>query len=317
VTTPQEAPDDGATDPTASESTAAEATTAEPTTADLRIDPLSGTPALIVPSRQRRPNLPDGSCPFCPGGLEAPEPYDVLAFPNRWPPMDGGRAEIILYSPEHDADLGRLDIDQGRRLVDLWADRSAALGARADVDYVLIFENRGAESGATIAHPHGQIYAFDTIPPAAGHELANPSAAGAFDAAGHADRMVLRSPHWSSWIPHAAGWPYELLIAPSREVADLPSLTGVERDELAMTLSELVRRLDALFADPMPYMLWIHQRPFDGGEWPGTRVHVHIAPMLRSAGTKRFMAAGELGSGVLFNPVDPAIAAATLRDLVR
>jgi UDPglucose--hexose-1-phosphate uridylyltransferase len=312
VTTPQAVPHDGATDPTASESTAA-----EPTTSDLRIDPLSGTPARIVPSRQRRPNLPDGSCPFCPGGLEAPGAYDVLAFPNRWPPMDGGRAEIILYSPEHDADLGRLDIVQGRRLIDLWADRSAAFGARADVTYVLIFENRGAEAGATIAHPHGQLYAFDSIPPAAEHELANPLAAGTFDAAGHADRMVLSSPHWSSWIPHAAGWPYELLVAPSRDVADLPSLTPDERDGLATTLSELVRRLDALFDAPMPYMLWIHQRPFDGGEWPGARVHGHIAPMHRSAGTKRFMAAGELGSGVLFNPVDPAIAAATLRDLAR
>ena len=297
--------------------TTSQAVPPEPTAADLRIDPLSGTPARIVPSRQRRPNLPDGACPFCPGGLEAPEPYDVFAFPNRWPPMDGGRAEIILYSPEHDADLGSLDPGQGRRLVDLWADRSAALGARADINYVLIFENRGAEVGATIAHPHGQLYAFDMVPPAAALELGNPHAARTFDAAGHGDRMVLSAAHWSAWIPEAAGWPYELLIVPTSNVADLPSLSSDERDELASALTELVRRLDALFDAPMPYMLWIHQRPFDGGEWPEARVHVHIAPLLRAPATQRFMAAGELGSGVLFNPVDPTIAAATLRDLAR
>ncbi len=239
----------------------------------------------------------------------------MLAFPNRWPPMDGGQAEIILYSPEHDADLGRLHPDQGRRLIDLWADRSAALGARADINYVLIFENRGAEVGATIAHPHGQIYAFDMVPPAAERELGNPHAARTFDAAGHSGRMVLSATHWSAWIPEAAGWPYELLVAPARNVADLPSLSSDERDGLAAALIELVRRLDALFDSPMPYMLWIHQRPFDGGEWPEARVHVHIAPLLRAPATQRFMAAGELGSGVLFNPVDPTIAAATLRDL--
>ena len=103
----------------------------------------------------------------------------------------------------------------------------------------------------------------------------------------------------------------------SLHVADLPSLSSDERDELASALTELVRRLDALFDAPMPYMLWIHQRPFDGGEWPEARVHVHIAPLLRAPATQRFMAAGELGSGVLFNPVDPTTAAATLRDLAR
>lgn len=282
---------------------------------ELRIDPLSGTPARIVPSRQRRPNLPDGSCPFCPGGLEAPDPYDVLSFPNRWPPIDGDRAEIILYSPDHDTDLGRLDLAQGRRLVDLWADRSAALGARPDVTYVLIFENRGAEVGATIAHPHGQLYAFDIVPPAAARELDDPLAARTFDAGAHVERMVATSAHWSAWIPAAAGWPYELLVTPSRAVADLPSLSPDERDGLGRTLIDLVSRLDALFDEPMPYMLWIHQRPFDGGTWPDARVHVHIAPLLRAPATRRFMAAGELGSGVLFNPVDPVDAAAALRDL--
>jgi UDPglucose--hexose-1-phosphate uridylyltransferase len=230
--------------------------------------------------------------------------------------MTDDRAEIILYSPVHDADLGRLDLPQARRLIDLWAERSAALGARPDVDYVLIFENRGAEVGATIAHPHGQLYAFDTIPPAAARELDNLRAAATFDAALHQDRLVLDSPHWSAWVPAAAGWPYELLIAPARQIADLPCSSPDEREDLAAVLIEAVARLDALFAAPMPYMLWIHQRPFDGGAWPGAQLHIHIAPLLRSAGTPRFMAAGELGSGVLFNPIDPVTAAAALRSAI-
>ncbi|MBU6329130.1 MAG: galactose-1-phosphate uridylyltransferase [Acidobacteria bacterium] len=286
-------------------------------TAGERVDPLSGVPARIVPTRQGRPNLPDGSCPFCPGGLEAPEPYTVRAFPNRWPPMDGDRAEIILYSPVHDADLGTLDAAQGRALVDLWAERSAALGSRDDVAYVLIFENRGPEVGATIAHPHGQLYAFESVPPAALVELTRPDAEAALEPAAHADRLVIDGDHWCAWVPFAAGWPYELLVAPRRAVPDLPSLDDRGRDHLAAILTELVARLDALFDAPMPYMLWIHQRPFDGVDRPAARMHVHIAPLLRAAGVRRFVAAGELGSGVLFNPVDPVTAAAALRDIRR
>ena len=130
-------------------------------------DELTGAEVVIVGERQGRPIVTSRSttdaasddCPFCPGGLEAPEPYDVRWFLNRWSGMPDDRCEVVLYSPEHDASLSSLGVDGVRKVIDLWADRTAALGARADVGYVLIFENRGPEVGATIAHPHGQIVA--------------------------------------------------------------------------------------------------------------------------------------------------------------
>jgi UDPglucose--hexose-1-phosphate uridylyltransferase len=95
-------------------------------------------------------------------------------------------------------------------------------------------------------------------------------------------------------------------------VPDLPSLTS--RDDLAALLVDATRRLDALFDAPMPYMLWFHQRPTDGGDWTSAHLHAHLAPLLRAPSTQRFVAAGELGSGIFFNPVEPADAAAALRD---
>ena len=74
---------------------------------------------------------------------------------------------------------------------------------------------------------------------------------------------------------------------------------------LGTLLIDVVGRLDRLFDAPMPFMLWFHQRPFDGGDWPRAWLHAHVAPILRSPGTPRFVAAGELGSQVWFNPVDP------------
>ena len=272
-------------------------------------DPLTGNDVVIVGSRQSRPNLPTSGCPFCPGGLEAPEPYDVRWFVNRWPPMPDDRCEVVLYSPEHDGSLATIGADGVRRVVDLWAARTEALGARDDVDYVLVFENRGPEVGATIGHPHGQIYAFDHVPSAPAIELER-ACALCRSRDGH---LVTEVDGWRVEVPAAATWPYELRLAPDAHVPDLPAADERGRNALAALLVESVRRLDALFDAAMPYMLWIHQRPTDGGEWPSAHVHVHIAPLLRAAATQRFVAAGELGSGTFFNPVEPATAAEALR----
>jgi len=133
-------------------------------TPDLRRDVHTGARTYVVGSRQDRPNLPSIGCPFCPGGLEAPEPYEVRWFPNRWPAMPDGRCEVVLYTQDHDATFWSLGRAGARTVIDLWAERTAERGARAEIDYVLVFENRGAEVGATISHPHGQIYAFDFVP---------------------------------------------------------------------------------------------------------------------------------------------------------
>jgi UDPglucose--hexose-1-phosphate uridylyltransferase len=279
---------------------------------DVRHDRRSGTDVWFVGDRQQRPNLPASSCPFCPGGLEAPEPYEVRWFANRWPPLGDGRCEVLLFCPEHDGSLAALGRSRVRRVVDLWAARTEAQGARPDVDYVLIFENRGPEVGATIAHPHGQLYAFDRVPPAASRALRDPDgcAVCAELAAGH---VVSQSDGWSVVVPHAATWPYELLIAPDAHLADLPSLDDAQRDGLAGALVDGLGRLDRLFGRPMPYMAWVHQRPTTGDDWPLAHVRVEVAPLWRSDGVPRFVAAGELGSGLYFNPVLPEEAAEALR----
>src|SRR4051794_21741811 len=127
---------------------------------ELRIDPLTGVQVQVTESRQARPNRPSGDCPFCVGSTEAPEPYLVKAFTNRFPSFPDDRCEVVLYAPDHDARLPDLPLEHVRRVVDLWTERTAVLGARPDLGYVLVFENHGESVGATIAHPHGQIYAY-------------------------------------------------------------------------------------------------------------------------------------------------------------
>ena len=278
---------------------------------DVRVDPLTGAPVVIVGPRQDRPNLPADTCPFCPGGLEAPEPYRVRWFANRWPPLAAGRAEVVLYTADHRGTFASLGVDGARHVIDLWAERTTVLGSRSDVAYVLVFEKRGAEVGATIPHPHGQIYAFADVPHLPRRELLTGRCA--LCRVDPDEQLVACIGDWQAWVPHAATWPYELIVAPRDHQPDLPALDSASRDALAAVLVDALGRLDRLFAAPMPYMLWVHQRPTDGGHWAAAHVHVHVAPLYRAPGIPRFVAAGELGSGVHFNPVEPARAADELR----
>jgi UDPglucose--hexose-1-phosphate uridylyltransferase len=280
---------------------------------ELRRDALTGAAVAVVASRQARPNQPTDACPFCVGGLEAPEPYTVKAFVNRWPSFPDDRCEIVLYTPEHDATFWSLGVDGAVAVIDLWAERTAGLGARDDVAYVLVFENRGAEVGASIAHPHGQIYAYAEVPPNPRAEL---SSAGPCPLCAEApgERLVSEAGDWQAFVPWASVYPYGLVVAPRAHIADLPSVDAASRRHLATVLVDVLARLDALWSQPMPYMLWIHQRPTDGRAWPGAHLHIEIAVPQRGPGLARFIAAGELGSGLYVNPVVPEDAAAALRE---
>ncbi|MBO0810201.1 MAG: galactose-1-phosphate uridylyltransferase, partial [Actinobacteria bacterium] len=270
---------------------------------------------VVTPWRQRRPNLPEGSCPFCPGGLEAPEPYDVRHFPNRWPALPGGCHEVVLHSPDHNSSFPALGADRSAQVVEVWSARTAELGSREDVDYVFIFENRGRTIGSTIDHPHSQVMAFTTIPPIPESEL---SAAGCdlCQDPGQ-DLIVTRRAGWQAVVPWAPSWPYEMLISPRSHVADLPAAGPDLRAGLAAILVEALTRMERLLGRDSPYMLWLHQRPTGKGDWPAAHLHLHLAPVLRAPGVVRHLAAAEFGAGVFFDPVDPQQAAAQLRSLDR
>lgn len=258
--------------------------------------------------------------------MEAPDAYVVRAFDNRWPPLTPGSpaipggvtaargaAEVVLYSPRHDQTFATLPLEHARRVVDLWAQRTTALLERPEVNYVLVFENRGTSVGQTISHPHGQIYGFPFVPPVPAQEAewASYITACPLCESVAPERLVLAKDGWTAAVPFAASYPFELLLQCDRHVDDLSQLVDHERDGLAAALIDLLGRYDRLFGRPFPYMFWIHQ---------GSHLHVHLAGPTRGLNTDgslkaRYVAAGELGSGILFNPIRPEHAAAKLRSL--
>jgi UDPglucose--hexose-1-phosphate uridylyltransferase len=279
--------------------------------AEMRVDPVLGTVVHVVGTRQARPNLPSSGCPFCVGGLEAPEPYDVHWFPNRWPAMEGGRCEVVLYTPVHDATFASLGIEGAMKVIDLWAARTTALGERDDVDYVLVFENRGPEVGATIAHPHGQIYAYDHVPHRQSLRLTHHWTPDVDPG----ERRVAQSGSWSAWVPYAPTFPIALQLAPTERVPDLPSVDTGGRKELAGLLVDVLARLDRLYDRPLPYMMWLNQRPTVAHGYDDAWFNIEIVSPWRRAGVSRFIAAAEVASEEYFNPVIPEDVATALREL--
>ena len=281
-------------------------------TREVRIDAHLGTVVHIVADRQNRPNLPATGCPFCVGGLEAPEEYNVRSFPNRWPALADGYCEVVLYSPHHDASLASLDQEHIRDVIDLWVDRTQALHALPHGEYVIVFENRGAEIGATIPHPHGQIYAFDHVPPRPLRQLTSPWRPELEPGR----RLVYENHDWIVYSEFASVHPVSLRIASKKQVHDLPTLVDPARNSLADAMKTLFSALDSLYGQPLPYMMWINQSPRDHAHYPSAWLNIEVVSPWRATGVPRYIAAVEIATEEYFNPVDPAELASRLREIL-
>ena len=219
---------------------------------------------------------------------------------------------MVLYSPDHEATFGTLTNDEALSVVNLWAERTQALREKPNGEYVIVFENRGAEIGATISHPHGQIYAFDHVPPRPARMIA----AGWEPEASAGELLILEIDGWRVYSEYAAVYPVSLRIAPVHRITDLAEMNAVDRTILASTLVRVFAALDALFDAPLPYMMWINQAPRTPQDWPEAWFNIEIVSPWRAQGLPRFIAGVEVASGEFFNPVNPADVATRLRALM-
>ncbi|HEY7143205.1 MAG TPA: galactose-1-phosphate uridylyltransferase [Streptosporangiaceae bacterium] len=300
----------------------------------LRYDPLLGEWVIYASHRQDRTYLPAAAdCPLCPSApgrlTEIPAPgYQVAVFENRFPALPaetGGRCEMVCFSPEHAASFASLSTAQAAVILAAWTDRSGALSALPGVEQVYCFENRGAEIGATLSHPHGQIYAYPFVTPRTGRMLTMARAwqrdtgQNLFDhllaaARGDRARVVLDGAHWTAFVPQAARWPYEVHLYPRRRVPDLAALRPAERAEFCGLYLDLLGRLDRLFDAPAPYIAGWHQAPAHPGR-EEFALHLELFTMRRAEGKLKYLAGSESGMGAFTNDVTPEAAAARLRQL--
>jgi len=320
------------------------------TTSEIRYDRLLDQWVAIASHRQGRTFLPPADqCPLCPSrdGRQTEIPaddYDVVVFENRFPslameaeasfvagPQDAqfprrpgiGRCEVVCFTSDHDSSFARLSADRAQTVIDAWIDRTVELSALPGVEQVFVFENRGEEIGVTLAHPHGQIYAYPFVPPRVRRMLG--SARRHRDATGEclfcevlaaerADgrRVVTETALWTAFVPAAARWPYEVHVYPNRHLPDLPALTAQEQAGLAEIYLDVLRRFEALFDTPTPYIAGWIQAP-NGEDRDLAHLHAQVFTVRRAPGKLKYLAGSESGVGVFINDITPEHAAATLR----
>jgi UDPglucose--hexose-1-phosphate uridylyltransferase len=302
--------------------------------AELRWNPMLGQWVIVAAHREKRPQRPEGWCPFCPGSGKVPDTYDVYAYSNDYPslmeqppepecesthlyPVERlkGATEVILYSPQHDLSLADLSPEHVVKLMQLWQERYASLGAREYISYVLIFENKGEVIGVTIPHPHGQIYAYPFIPPRPFRELQSEKGY-LVDHGGclgceilqtelkHGQRVIWETDDCAAFVPFFASYPYEVHIYPKRHLQSLLHLTVEEMRSFAAVLKTIVRKYDNLFGFSFPYMMILNQQPTDGYDHPYHHFRIEFYPPLMDDTNIRYIAGSETGSGIQVNPTN-------------
>jgi UDPglucose--hexose-1-phosphate uridylyltransferase len=212
------------------------------------------------------------------------------------------------------------------KVVDLWAVQYQELAAMDGINHVQIFENKGEAMGCSNPHPHGQIWAQQTVPDEAAKKTQRMQAH--LERTGRtllgdyrtvelerASRLVCDNESFVALVPFWATWPFETLVLCKRHVRNLSDMTDAERSDLADILKRLTTRYDNLFEFSFPYSAGMHQAPTDGADHDAWDWHMHFyPPLLRSSSVKKFMVGYEM-LGEPQRDITPEAAAERLRAL--
>ncbi len=317
---------------------------------ELRWHPLRGEWVAYAAHRQERTFLPpadwDPLAPTRPGHDPTELPggdWQVAVFENRFPALTPqapeppgeivatragiGACEVVVYTPSATGSLADLPLRHLELLLEVWADRTRELGERSEIAYVMPFENRGAEVGATLHHPHGQIYAYPFVPPIPAREIENMERCWLEHGEGLLERHLRRElaedrrvlytgEHAVAFVPAFARYPYEVWVAPRRPAPSLVALERAQRADLARALHDLVLRYDGIRPGPFPYIMAIHQAPTDGAPHPEAHVHFEFCPAYRSPERLKYLAGTEIGAGLFTNDALPEAKADELKAVV-
>lgn len=284
----------------------------------------------FLPPPEYNPLLPSNDAAH-PTELPAGD-YDVAVFDNLFPSLSlaardppelpvpsapgTGHCEVVVFAQRPDASLASLPLDHIELLLEVWGRRTARLSEVPSIRYVLPFENRGAEVGVTLHHPHGQIYAYPFVPPiparmhasereyrkAQGCSLLERTIANEYVTGA---RVLHRGEHAAAFVPAWARYPYEVWIAPTHETPDLASLDREQRADLARAIKVTLLKYDALWQRPMPYIMAWYQAPFGDGERAGCHLHAECYPAYRMHGRLKYLAGTEIAAGMFANDALP------------
>jgi UDPglucose--hexose-1-phosphate uridylyltransferase len=328
-----------------------------------RFNPLTREWLLVSPHRTKRPwqgqvEKPntevspayDPTCYLCPTNKRAgekvnPDYQDVFVFENDFAALqpdvpagdfnennlliarsERGICRVLCFSPNHGLTLSRMNSADIKKVVDEWIKQYAELGGFEFINHVQIFENRGEMMGSSNPHPHGQIWASESVPNEPSKEI--DSQAAYFEKNGSCllcdylrleiekqARIVVENDFFVVVVPFWAVYPFEVMIVGKNHRGAIDEFDEPEKSAFADILKRLTTRYDNLFFTPFPYSMGFHQKPTDGKNYDFLHFHAHFyPPLLRSATIRKFLVGFEL-LGSPQRDITPEAAAERLRNL--
>lgn len=307
-----------------------------------RYNILTGEWVLVSPHRAKRPwqgqneaisnevrPAHDSSCYLCAGntrinGEKNPNYEDVFVFTNDFAALqtdsknfqvkDGlllaqseqGICKVICFSPDHSKSLADMQPSDIEKVVLAWQREYKELAENELINYVQIFENKGAVMGCSNPHPHGQIWSQTSLPNEVykkdNHQLDyykkhKTSLLGDYlkQEVLKDERIIFENDAFVVLVPFWAVWPFETMIVPKTHQSNILDLEGKGTLLFAEAISVITKTYDKLFNTSFPYSSGIHQAPTDGKD--NSHWHWHMSfypPLLRSATVKKFMVGYEM-----------------------
>lgn len=307
-----------------------------------RLNILTGEWVLVSPHRAKRPwqgqnesisnevrPAYDETCYLCAGntrinGEVNPKYTDVFVFTNDFAALqtdsksfkieddlliahsEQGICKVICFSPDHSKSLAEMAVDDIQKVVLAWQKEYTTLGENPNINYVQIFENKGAVMGCSNPHPHGQIWSQSTLPNEVEkkdkHQYEyfsknNSSLLGNYlkQELNKQERIIFENDAFVILVPFWAVWPFEAMIVPKKHQKNIIDMTTSETQLFAEAISVLTKAYDKLFNCSFPYSSGIHQAPTNGKN--NDHWHWHMSfypPLLRSATVKKFMVGYEM-----------------------
>ncbi|QTD36915.1 UDP-glucose--hexose-1-phosphate uridylyltransferase [Polaribacter batillariae] len=328
-----------------------------------RYNILTGEWVLVSPHRAKRPwqgqneeistnKRPsyDNSCYLCAtntriNGEVNPDYKDVFIFTNDFAALqkdspkfnvnngllkaqsENGICKVICFSPDHSKSLADMEVSDIKKVVHAWQKEYASIGKIEGINYVQIFENKGAVMGCSNPHPHGQIWSQSSLPnevdkkdqqQLAYYKEKNSRLLEDYLQQEQVakERIIFENNHFLVLTPFWAIWPFEVMIAPKKAQKNITEMTETEALHFAEAISVITKAYDKLFNTSFPYSSGIHQAPTNGKE--NNHWHWHMSfypPLLRSATVKKFMVGYEM-FGSPQRDITAEIAANRLKDLI-
>jgi len=285
---------------------------------EIRKDYLQDKYALISPRRGKRPG-DEVACPFCPQGLSTQlvvktydKPWKIAVLKNKYPAFTTqnraayGRQEVVVETPDHKKRLYELSVSDIAECLKVYADRVREMKKDKRIKYIEVFNNSGATAGASKAHEHSQIIGMNFVSPYLQDKTEKEHRyQGTTGRCVYCDivkkeekgpRKIFSDKNIFVFAPYASQYAYEARIFPRRHLDNVADLTNEERTSVASALKKILTAVGAL---KVPYNFYMHERVMDRDQ------HFYIKITPRGAA----LAAVELGTGLIINPVAPEAAA--------